>query len=101
LAQQSHLKSNKYIVSLLYALSGVDKPVLPILPFIHTFMPTQLMKLNEQLLNLKIVHEHAVFSDMPLKDIKKISKQIKEIEMLIAERKEIINRNGNSNLFTH
>jgi hypothetical protein len=34
-------------------------------------MPAQLMSLNEQLLNLKIVYEHAVFSDMPLKDIKK------------------------------
>jgi hypothetical protein len=56
-------------------------------------MPAQLLSLNEQLLNLKVVYEHAVFSDMPLADIKKISNQIKTVEKLIAERKEFIRRN--------
>jgi hypothetical protein len=55
-------------------------------------MPSQLMSLNEQLLNLKIVYEHAVFSGMPLEDIKKIKGQIEAIEIAIAERKEYVKR---------
>jgi hypothetical protein len=50
------------------------------------------MSLNEQLLNLKIVYEHAVFSDMQLEDIKKIKGQIEAIEIAIAERKEYVKR---------
>jgi hypothetical protein len=53
-------------------------------------MPAELMYLNEQLLNLKIVYEHAVFSDMPFADIKKISKQIHEIEKAISNRKNLL-----------
>ena len=53
-------------------------------------MPAELLSLNEQLLNLKVVYENAVFGDMPLADIQKISAQIKEVERLIVERKEFL-----------
>jgi hypothetical protein len=56
-------------------------------------MPAQLMHLNEQLLNLKVVYEAAVLGDMPLSDIKKISNQIKELEKKIETRKEYITHN--------
>jgi hypothetical protein len=58
-------------------------------------MPAELMSLNEQLLNLKIVYEYAVYSDMPYEDIKKITRQIKEVEKAIAGRKELLDlKNG-------
>jgi hypothetical protein len=55
-------------------------------------MAMDLEKLNEQLQNLKIVYKDAIYSDLPLKDIKKISDQIYHIEELIAKRKALINR---------
>jgi len=60
-------------------------------------MPAELISLNEQLLKLKIMYESAVFSDMPVKDIKKISDQIIAVEKAIAERKELIKRNQSTN----
>jgi hypothetical protein len=60
-------------------------------------MPAELISLNEQLLKLKIMYESAVFSDMPVKDIKKISDQIIAVEKAIAERREYIKRNQSTN----
>jgi hypothetical protein len=59
-------------------------------------MPAQLISLNEQLLNLKVIYEHAV-TDMPFSDIKKISNQIKQVEKAISERKEHIKRQQSTN----
>jgi hypothetical protein len=53
-------------------------------------MPAELISLNEQLLNLKIVYEYAVYSDMPYGDIKKTPNQIKEVERTIAGSRELL-----------
>jgi hypothetical protein len=60
-------------------------------------MPAELLNLNEQLLNLKIVYEDAVFNDKPLAVIQKISAQIKVVEKLIAERKEYMKKQQSPN----
>ena len=60
-------------------------------------MPVQLMHLNEQLLNLKVVYETAVLNNISLSEIKKINNQIKDIEQQIEARKEYIKRNQSAN----
>ena len=53
-------------------------------------MPIELQRLKEQLLNLKVIYESAVFSDMPLKDIQMIRKLMKEVEKSIERQEKII-----------
>jgi len=60
-------------------------------------MPAELLNLNEQLLNIKIVYEDAVFKNKPLMEIQKISYQIRVLEKLIEERKEHIKRQQSTN----
>jgi hypothetical protein len=52
-------------------------------------MPAQLMSLNEQLLNLKIVYEHAVFSDMRLKTLKKSRDRLQQLKWLSQKEKNM------------
>lgn len=60
-------------------------------------MPKELIDLNEQLLNLKIIYEDAVLNDKPINEIKKINAQIKELEKAIEERKAFIIRHQSTN----
>jgi len=60
-------------------------------------MPAELMHLNEQLLNIKIIYEDAIRNDRPLAELKRLSNQLKEIEKAIEARKEYISRNQSTN----
>jgi len=53
-------------------------------------MPAELIRLDEQLLKIKIVYEDALLNDKPISELKRLNNQIREIENLIVAGKDFM-----------
>ena len=62
----------------------------PNISIIHIPTPAELLSLNEQLLNLKVLYDAAVTRDFSIETVNLISSQIKEVEKAIEARKEFL-----------
>jgi hypothetical protein len=60
-------------------------------------MPVELLKLNLQLENLKILYEDAIDHNASVEELKNIKDKIEITEILILNRKELIKQNESPN----
>jgi hypothetical protein len=60
-------------------------------------MPVELFKLNMQLQNLHILYEDAIDRNTSIEELKKLKHEIEVTEMLIQNRKKLIQREQSSN----
>ena len=60
-------------------------------------MPVELLKLNLQLENLKILYEDAIDQNASIEELKNIRDKIEITKILISNRKELIKKTESSN----
>jgi hypothetical protein len=60
-------------------------------------MALELQSLRDQLTSLLLTYKDAIANKKPAEEIRRIEQQIKKLEMLIADRKNLMNQNQSRN----